>query len=84
MFLIFLRVGISSETNTDPEPSVEVVAEESVTQEPAAEEPTASADEEVYIPDPVLKKVIQDTLGIGDREILASDAMKLTEHGITL
>ena len=41
--------------------------------------PVGKSAEIVEIPDPVLKKVIQDTLGIGDREITESDALLLTQ-----
>ena len=41
--------------------------------------PVGKSAEIVEIPDPVLKKVIQDTLGIGDREITKSDALLLTQ-----
>ena len=40
--------------------------------------PVERSAEIVEIPDPVLKKAIQDTLGIGDREITESDALSLT------
>lgn len=39
---------------------------------------TAASDAIVEIPDPVLKKVLQDALGIGDREITEEDALSLT------
>ena len=41
--------------------------------------PVGESAEIVEIPDPVLKKAIQDTLGIGDREITKSDALLLTQ-----
>lgn len=41
--------------------------------------PVGQSAEIVEIPDPVLKKAIQDTLGIGDREITESDALLLTQ-----
>ena len=41
--------------------------------------PVGQSTEIVEIPDPVLKKAIQDTLGIGDREITESDALLLTQ-----
>ena len=49
--------------------------------ESGTEEDTISADEDVEIveiPDPVLKKAIQDTLRIGDQEITRKDALSLT------
>ena len=36
-------------------------------------------DAVVDIPDPVLKKAIQDELGIGDRDITGEDALSLTK-----
>ena len=40
---------------------------------------TIAPDDTVEIPDPVLKKAIQDTLGIGDREITKSEALSMTK-----
>ena len=67
LYWIIPKANSSDRSNTDPEPSADPTAAGSVT----------ASDEEIYIPDPVLKKAIQDELGIGDREILASDAERL-------
>ena len=72
LYWIIPKANSSDRSNTDPEPSAEAAAEE-----PAAAGSVTASDEEIYIPDPVLKKAIQDELGIGDREILASDAERL-------
>ncbi len=42
-----------------------------------AEEDTVSLDAIVEIPDPVLKKAIQETLGIGSRDITVADALSM-------
>ena len=72
LYWIIPKANSSTGSNTYPEPSAEAAAEE-----PAAAGSVTASDEEIYIPDPVLKKVIQDELGIGNREILASDAERL-------
>ena len=72
LYWIIPKANSSTGSNTYPEPSAEAAAEE-----PAAAGSVTASDEEIYIPDPVLKKAIQDELGIGDREILASDAERL-------
>ena len=40
-------------------------------------EESIAPDTVIEIPDPVLKKVIQDTLGTGDKEITGADALSL-------
>ena len=72
LYWIIPKANSSTGSSTYPEPSAEAAAEE-----PAAAGSVTASDEEIYIPDPVLKKAIQDELGIGDREILASDAERL-------
>ena len=70
LYWIIPKANSSNGSNTDAKPPA-------AAEEPAAAGSVTASDEEIYIPDPVLKKAIQDELGIGDREILASDAERL-------
>jgi hypothetical protein len=74
--------GIEEQAAADEEeiPAEDTVGEEAPLvemEEVTEEEDTVAPDAIVEIPDPVLKKALQDTLGIGDREITGKDALSL-------
>jgi hypothetical protein len=72
------NIAASPEVKTEePAVSTDVKTQEQETtnQEDVPIDPDAVVD----IPDPVLKKAIQDTLGIGNRDITGADALSLTK-----